>query len=70
MITVSGLSGTAAASHIHGGAAGVNGTILYPFTAAAVQSGQVASGSIDLNQPISNGSSSAASMPAPITCSA
>jgi hypothetical protein len=58
VITVSGLSGTAAASHIHGGAAGVNGTILYPFTAAAVRSGQVASGTIDLNQPISNGSSS------------
>jgi hypothetical protein len=58
MVTVNGLSGAAAASHIHGGAAGANGTILYPFTAAAVQSGQVASGTIDLNQPVSNGSSS------------
>jgi CHRD domain len=58
VINVNGLSGTVAASHIHGGAAGANGTILYPFTPAAVQSGQVASGSIDLNQPVSNGSSS------------
>jgi CHRD domain len=58
VITVNGMSGTVAASHSHGGAAGANGTILYPFTAAAVQAGQVASGSIDLDQPVSNGSSS------------
>jgi len=58
VVTVSGLSGNAAASHIHLGAAGTNGNIVVPFTAAAVQSGQVASGSIDLTQPISNGSSS------------
>ncbi len=55
VVNVSGLSGNAVASHIHGGAAGTNGNILVPFTAAAVQSGQVASGTIDLSQPISNG---------------
>jgi CHRD domain len=58
VVSVNGLSGPAAASHIHQGAAGTNGGILYPFTAAPVQSGQVASGTIDLTQPISNGTSS------------
>jgi CHRD domain-containing protein len=57
-VTVNGLSGNAAASHIHMGAAGSNGGILVPFTAAAVQSGQVASGTIDLTQPVSNGTNS------------
>ena len=57
-VNVNGLSGNAAASHIHLGAAGTNGEILYPFTAAPVQSGQVASGTIDLTQPIANGTSS------------
>jgi hypothetical protein len=58
MVTVNGLSGNAAASHIHFGAAGSNGGIVYPFSAAAVQSGQVASGLIDLTLPISNGTTS------------
>jgi len=58
VVTVNGLSANAAASHIHFGAAGTNGNIAYPFTAAAVQSGQVASGSIDLTQPVSNGTTS------------
>jgi CHRD domain-containing protein len=58
VVTVNGLSGNAAASHIHFGGAGTNGNIAYPFAAAAVQSGQVASGSIDLTQPVSNGSAS------------
>lgn len=58
VVNVSGLSGNALASHIHLGAAGTNGGILYPFTAAAVQSGQVASGTIDLTRPVSNGTSS------------
>jgi hypothetical protein len=57
-VSVNGLSGTAAASHIHMGAAGSNGGILVPFTAAPVQSGQVASGTIDLTQPVSNGQTS------------
>jgi hypothetical protein len=56
-VTVTGLSGNAAASHIHVGGAGVNGNIIVPFSAAAVQTGQVASGTIDLNAPISNGQS-------------
>src|SRR5262245_40037065 len=58
VVTVNGLSGNAAASHIHLGAAGSNGGIVYPFTAAAVKSGQVASGTIDLTQPVSNGTTS------------
>ena len=58
VVTVNGLSGNAAASHIHVGAAGANGNIVFPFTAAAVQNGLVASGTIDLTQPISNGRTS------------
>jgi len=58
VVTVNGLSGNAAASHIHFGAANVNGDIAYPFTAANVQTGQVASGSVDLTQPVSNGTTS------------
>lgn len=57
-VMVNGLSGNAAASHIHLGGAGTNGGVLFPFTAAPVQVGQVASGSIDLTKPISNGESS------------
>jgi hypothetical protein len=55
-VTVNGLSGNAVASHIHIGDATTNGGIVYPFTAAAVQSGQVASGTIDLTQPFPLGS--------------
>ena len=58
VVTVTGLSGNAVASHIHAGAANANGGILFPFTAAAVQAGQVAYGSVDLNQPVSNGTTS------------
>jgi hypothetical protein len=57
-VNVNNLSGNAAASHIHLGAASANGGILYPFTAASLQSGQIASGTIDLTQPVSNGTSS------------
>ena len=56
-VTVSGLSGNAAASHIHVGGAGVNGNIIVPFNAAQVRTGEVASGTIDLTRPISNGQS-------------
>jgi hypothetical protein len=56
-VTVSGLSGDAAASHIHVGGAGVNGNIIVPFNAAQVRTGEVASGIIDLTLPISNGQS-------------
>ena len=58
VVTVNGLSANAAASHIHGGPPTANGDIVYPFTAASVQSGQVASGTIDLTQPVSNGTTS------------
>ncbi len=54
-VTVTGLSGNAAASHIHVGGAGVNGNIIVPFSAAQVRTGEVASGIIDLTLPISNG---------------
>ncbi len=57
-VTVAGLTGNAAASHIHLGAAGVNGNILVPFNAAAVSTGQVASGTVDLTRPVSNGQTS------------
>ena len=57
-VTVNGLSANAAASHIHFGGAGINGNIAYPFNAAAIQSGQLASGTIDLTQPVSNGTTS------------
>jgi Cu/Zn superoxide dismutase len=58
VVNVSGLSGNAVASHIHIGAANANGNVVYPFNAAAVQSGQVASGTVDLAQPVSNGTTS------------
>ena len=58
VVTVSGMSGNVAASHIHFGAATANGNIAFPFNAAAVQSGQVAAGTIDLTQPVSNGTTS------------
>ena len=57
-VTANGLSGPAAASHIHVGVPGANGGILYPFNAAGVQSGQVASGTIDLTQQVANGTTS------------
>ena len=57
-VTVTGLTGNAAASHIHLGAAGVNGNILVPFNAAPVQTGEVASGIIDLTLPVSDGQGS------------
>ncbi|HET9984965.1 MAG TPA: CHRD domain-containing protein [Longimicrobiales bacterium] len=57
-ITVEGLSGPAVAAHIHVGAKGVNGPIVLPFSPASVASGQLASGTIDLDQPIVFGSSS------------
>lgn len=58
VVNVSGLSGNALASHIHVGAAGTNGGIVLPFMAAGVQDGQVASGTVDLTQPVSNGQTS------------
>lgn len=51
-VTVSNLSGNATASHIHFGAAGVNGGVAFPFTATATANGQIASGTINLDQPV------------------
>jgi Cu/Zn superoxide dismutase len=57
-VAVSGLSGTAIAAHIHIGAEGVNGPIIVPFNPAAVQSGQLASGTINLDQTLTFGANS------------
>jgi hypothetical protein len=57
-VTVNGLTGTATLSHIHSAPAGVNGNVIVPFVTASVVSGTVTSGSIDLSQPISNGTTS------------
>ena len=57
-LAVNGLSGPAIGAHIHRGAEGENGPIIVPFNHAAVQTGQVATGTIDLDQPIVSGSSS------------
>jgi hypothetical protein len=51
-ISVNSLSSNATASHIHFGAAGVNGDVLFPFTPAAVQFGQLANGTINLDAPV------------------
>jgi Cu/Zn superoxide dismutase len=51
-IRVTGLTGPATAAHIHLGAAGAAGAVIYPFTVTKVADGTVASGSIDLKKPI------------------
>jgi hypothetical protein len=57
-VTVNGLSDTAIASHIHVGNSQTNGAIIVPFNPAHIKTGQLASGTIDLDQPIVSGSSS------------
>lgn len=57
-VTVSGLTGPAKASHIHVEAAGTNGVVIVPYVSASVASGTVASGTIDLSQPVVNGTTS------------
>ena len=57
-VTVNGLSDTAIASHIHVGNSQTNGAIIVPFTPAHIKTGQLASGTINLDQPIVSGSSS------------
>lgn len=57
-VDVIGLSDTAIAAHIHAGDSETNGPIIFPFTAAHVSTGQVASGIINLDQPIVSGSTS------------
>ena len=55
-LTATGLSAPASGSHLHIGSSAVAGAVLVPYTTAAVTSGQVTTGSIDLSQPITNGS--------------
>ena len=57
-VTVNGLSDTAIASHIHVGDSQTNGAIIVPFNPAHIKTGQLASGTINLDQPIVSGSSS------------
>ena len=56
-ISVSGLTGPATASHIHVGAAGVNGGVLQGFVTGSVATGNLTSGTIDLSQPVTTGTS-------------
>ena len=51
-VSVNGLSGPATASHIHVGGSTVAGGVIVGFVTAAVQTGNVTSGTIDLTQPI------------------
>lgn len=57
-VTVNGLTGPAAASHIHVGPGTATGPVIVPFVTAAVASGTVTSGLIDLSQPVTNGAAS------------
>lgn len=57
-VSVSGLTGPATASHIHAAPAGSNGNVIVPYVIAKVANGIVASGTIDLSQPVVNGSTS------------
>ena len=57
-VSVNGLSGPATASHIHVGPSTTSGGVIVGFVTAAVQSGNVTSGTIDLTQPIVVGTSS------------
>ena len=57
-VTVNGLTAAATGSHIHAAPAGANGNVIVPYVTAAVSSGVVTSGTIDLSQPIVNGTTS------------
>ena len=57
VVTVSGLTGPATASHIHVGAASASGGVIVPFVTGSVQSGNVTAGTIDLSSTVSNGTS-------------
>ncbi len=57
VVTVSGLTTPATASHIHVGAASVSGPVIVPYVTGSVQSGNVTAGMIDLSSTISNGTS-------------
>lgn len=58
IISVSGLTGPATASHIHVGPTTASGPVIVPFVTGSVASGNVTTGTIDLTQPISNGTTS------------
>lgn len=53
-LTVTGLTTVATGSHLHIGGPAVAGPILVGYQTAAVTSGQVTSGTIDLSQPITS----------------
>ena len=55
VVTVSGLTGPATASHLHVGAAAATGGVIVPFVTGSVQSGNISSGTIDLSTTVSNG---------------
>jgi len=55
IVSVSGMTGPATASHIHVGPATASGPVIVPYVTASVASGNVTAGTIDLTQPISNG---------------
>lgn len=57
-ISVNGLTGPATGSHIHVGAATESGPVIVPYVTSPVASGIVTSGTIDLTQPIANGTTS------------
>ena len=56
-VSVNGLTGPATASHLHVGSAAVAGGVIVGYVTAAVASGTVTSGTIDLSQPITTGAS-------------
>ena len=58
VVSVSGLTGPAIAAHIHVGPASLSGPVIVPYVYASVATGNVAAGTIDLTQPISNGTTS------------
>ena len=55
IVSVSGLTGPAIASHIHIGPSTASGPVIVPFVTGSVASGNLTTGSIDLTQPVSNG---------------
>ena len=57
-VSVNGLSGPAIASHIHVGPASASGPVLVTYVTASLASGTITSGTIDLTQPVANGTTS------------
>lgn len=55
-ITVKGLTTPANGSHLHIGGPAVAGPVILPYPTAGITTGQVTSGTIDLSQPIAQGS--------------